>query len=231
MSLIRALSLGLPTSGLLAFGTFFYTTRHVEAVQLSPSDPIFHSIYHQKYNPNQNPTIHDLHIRTIPISEIDLVLLQDEESLIQRFTGGVWAGFGFKIQRILLTWFYKNETTSYHLWHPSEILKSKFNPGTTITDELVVLEKSKDSVLIRGGDKVSIDGLRPLDALMELSVRANPEEQSIQFGFKSLFFQGLDKTNKLPMPALVVWLHELYAKALLESGVRHVLRGSDSSKK
>lgn len=94
MPLIRVLSLGVPTGGLTAAGTFFYTTRHIEAVQLSPSDSIFHSKYHQNYNPNKNPTIHDLHIRTVPISRIDPALLRDEESLIQRFTGGVWAGFG-----------------------------------------------------------------------------------------------------------------------------------------
>ncbi|KAJ5317658.1 hypothetical protein PENANT_c004G00407 [Penicillium antarcticum] len=224
---IRALSLGVPTSGLFAVGTFFYTTRHIEAVELFPSDPILNSKYHQDYNPNKNPTVHDLHIRTIPISQIDPALLQDEARLTQRFTGGVWAGFAFKIQRTLLTWFCKYGTTSHQLWSPSEMLNSKFDPGTVITDEFVVLEKLKDSVLIRGGDKVSNNGLRPLDALMELSVRAKPEEDSIQFGFKSLFFQGLGKSDKLPMPAPVIWLHEQYAKALLESGVRHVLQGSD----
>jgi hypothetical protein len=136
---------------------------------------------------------------------------------------------GFKIQRTLLTWFCKNETTSNQLWSPPEILKSNFNPGTIITEEFVVLEKSNDSILIRGGDKASNRGLRALDALMELSVHAKPEENSIQFGFKSLFFQGLGKNDKLPMPAPVIWLHEQYAKALLESGVRHVLRESGSS--
>ena len=63
-----------------------------------------------------------------------------------------------------------------------------------------------------------------MDALIELSVKMKTEEDYVQFGFKSLFFQGLGKSDNLPMPGFVVWLHEQYAKALLESGVRHVLR-------
>ena len=62
-----------------------------------------------------------------------------------------------------------------------------------------------------------------MDGLIELSVRLEPEGH-VEFGFKSLFFQGLGKSDRLPMPGFVVWLHEQYAKALLESGVRHVLR-------
>jgi hypothetical protein len=106
MPLIRALFLGVPAGGLIAAGTFFYTTRHIEAVQLSPSDSIFNSKYHQNYNPNKNPTIHDLHIRTVPISQIDPALLRDEESLIQRFTGGIWAGFGKLGRAFNNTWTY-----------------------------------------------------------------------------------------------------------------------------
>lgn len=68
------------------------------------------------------------------------------------------------------------------------MLKSKFDPGTVITGEPVVLEQSNDSILIRGGDKVSNQHLRALDALMGLSVQVTPKELSIQFGFKSLFF-------------------------------------------
>jgi hypothetical protein len=63
-----------------------------------------------------------------------------------------------------------------------------------------------------------------MDALIELSVQVEPEENYVQFGFKSLFFQGLGTSERLPMPAFVVWLHDQYAKALLESGVRYVLK-------
>lgn len=94
MPILKAVSLGIPAGGLLAAGVFFYT-RQIEAVPLSPSDRIFTSKYYQKFNPNHNPTVHDLHIRKVPISQIDpSLLLPDQESLIERFTGGVWAGTG-----------------------------------------------------------------------------------------------------------------------------------------
>lgn len=93
-----------------------------------------------------------------------------------------------------------------------------------IVDHFNVLEKSERSILIRGGDMVSNQGLRPLDALMEVSVAVKPESDVVEFAFKTLFFQGLGKAEGSLMPGPVVWLHEQYAKAMLESGVRYVLK-------
>ncbi|CAG8388967.1 unnamed protein product [Penicillium salamii] len=206
-----------PAGGLLAAGSFFYTTRQIEAIELSPEDPIFKSKSHQEYNPNNNPTVHDLHIRRVPISQIDPTLLQNPDQLIERFSGGVWAGSAFALQRSLGT-----SRQPPQLWEPADLLKSKYQPGTIITDEFLVLKKSKDAILIRGGDKVSKAELRPMDGLIELRVQV--KDELVEFGFKSLFFQGLGRSDRLPMPGFVVWLHEQYAKALLESGVRHVFR-------
>ncbi|KAJ5794630.1 hypothetical protein N7457_001229 [Penicillium paradoxum] len=218
--------LAIPASGLLATGSFFYYTRHVEAVHLSPSDSIFQSKYHQRFNPNNNPTVHDLHVRVVPISQIDPALLERQDALIERYSAGVWAGAGFAIQR-MLAHLGKQESASHQLWTRSELLESKYNPGTVITDEFIVLDKAKHSILIRGGDKVSKTGPRPLDGLIELSVQLKPEDDCVQFRFKSLFFQGDVRTDKMPMPAPVIWLHEQYAKALLESGVRHVIQSEN----
>lgn len=95
MPLLRNLLLkSIPAGGVLATTSFFYVTRHIEFVPLSPSDSIFHSTYLKQYNPSENPTIHDLHIRRIPISQIDPALLQDKQKLLERYCGGVWAGLG-----------------------------------------------------------------------------------------------------------------------------------------
>ena len=93
-----------------------------------------------------------------------------------------------------------------------------------IVDHFNVLEKTGSSILIRGGDVVSNQGLRPLDALMEVSVQVKPDKEVVEFGFKTLFFQGLGKAEGSLMPAPAVWLHEQYARAMLESGVRYVLK-------
>lgn len=102
--------------------------------------------------------------------------------------------------------------------------RSDYQVGTVVTDEFEVLHKSDGAILMRGGDSVSNKGLRPLDALMEITAQVNSEDATVEFGFKSLFFQGIGKSDKVLMPGPVVWLHELYAKALLEFGVRSVLK-------
>lgn len=87
-----------------------------------------------------------------------------------------------------------------------------------------MLERLDGSILIRGGDKTSHRGLRPLDGLIELTARIDRENNVAEFGFKSLFFQGTEATRNFPMPGPIVWLHEQYAKALLASGVQYVLK-------
>lgn len=115
-------------------------------------------------------------------------------------------------------------TTDDHLWSKPDLLASPYNPGTTITGEFLVLHKSPDAILVRGGDKVINQGLRPLDAFIELTANVKPDDEVVEFGFKSVFFQGIGRAKGLPMPGFIVWLHEVYAKALLGSGVRYVLR-------
>ncbi|OJJ45976.1 hypothetical protein ASPZODRAFT_67376 [Penicilliopsis zonata CBS 506.65] len=228
MPLLRSLVLrGLPLSVVLATGTFFYTIRHTEKVPLTSGIDTFTSQYYTQYNPNNNPAIYDLHIRRIPISQVDPTLLQHNERLLERYCGGVWAGLGFAFQRNLLTWLSKNQVTSKHqLWSPKELRESEYNTGTVITDEFIVLDKTQSSILIRGGDKVTKTELRPLDGLIELSAVVKPEEDVVELRFKSIFFQGEGKTSKMPMPTPIVWLHEQYARAMLESGAYDVLKTS-----
>jgi hypothetical protein len=96
--------------------------------------------------------------------------------------------------------------------------------GTEIAGHLDVIERSNGVILIRGGEKAPNQGLRPMDAFIELTARVDQEHDVVEFAFKSIFFQGHGKSNKLPMPGPVIWLHEQYAKALLEFGVRFVLK-------
>ncbi|EYE96777.1 uncharacterized protein EURHEDRAFT_496721 [Aspergillus ruber CBS 135680] len=216
---------GLSASGgalAVTMGTYLYTTWDIQALPISnSSDPIFQNKHYRKYNPNDNPTVHDLHVMNVPFSQIEPSLLENRERLVERYCGGVWGGFGFTIQRNLLRCF---TTTENHLWSKSDLLASRYNPGTTITDEFLVLQKSPDAIIVRGGDKVTNQDLRPLDALIEMTINVKPDEEVVEFGFKSVFFQGIGRNKGLPMPRFVVWLHELYAKALLGSGVRYVLR-------
>ncbi|KAL3434328.1 hypothetical protein BDV09DRAFT_195985 [Aspergillus tetrazonus] len=250
------------TGGACTILSFFFFTRDIEFVPLESSDPIFLSEHFKRYNPYGNPTIHDLHIKRVPLSQIDPKLREDQDKLLERYCGGVWAGLGgcrtssssycnhsirqsdknmlsyaittgFAPQRILLALLYKETSRTdpaapgpAPLWSPSELLESEYKPGTDIAGHFGVIERSKQghSILIRGGDKISNRGLRPLDGFIELTASVDQQHSLVEFGFKTVFFQGLGPAagGKLPMPGPVVWLHEQYARALLASGVSHV---------
>jgi hypothetical protein len=82
-------------AGVAGTGLFFvYLTHGIEMVPMQASDPIFHSKFHAAYNPNGNPTIHDLHIIRVPLNRTKPGLLDDQEKLLERFCAGVWAGVG-----------------------------------------------------------------------------------------------------------------------------------------
>ncbi|KAJ5145772.1 uncharacterized protein N7515_000336 [Penicillium bovifimosum] len=221
----RMLPIMLPASGLVAAISFSYATRHVEAVPLLPSDPIIQSKFHKQFNTNNNPTVHDLFIRKVPVSDINPSLLNRPGALIERFSRGVWASPAFTVHRAILSArLTDDEHTPGQLWSRHELLRSKYYTGTVITNEFIVLSKSKNSILIRGGDNVSKTKERPIDGLIELSVQLKPEENSVEFGFKLCFFRADLKIDQPPWSPPMTWLHEQYARALLESGVRHVLR-------
>lgn len=80
--------------GAASLATFFWATREDRFVNLPLSDHIFHSTYHRKFNPLQNPTFHDLCVRKVPLSEIHPSLLEDKGKLVERFCAGVWGGRG-----------------------------------------------------------------------------------------------------------------------------------------
>ncbi|RAH84650.1 hypothetical protein BO86DRAFT_228186 [Aspergillus japonicus CBS 114.51] len=225
MYLRRKVLAGTTISGSIGLALGIYlTTADIHAIPLTSTDPIFTSKYYQSYNPNSNPTIHDLHIIRVPLNQIDPTLLEDQKRLLERYCGGIWAGAGFAPQRVLRKWLDKPNTNATQLWSSSELLRSDYKVGTDIVSEFEVIDRSSTSILIRGGDKTCNRGLRPLDALIEVAARVDKENHVAEFGFKSLFFQGAGRTDRLPMPGAVVWLHELYAKILLKSGVQYVLK-------
>lgn len=97
----RVLGGTFATAGVCTGASFFYLTHGIQFVPLVATDPIFQSKYHKKFNPNGNPTIHDLHVKRVPLSSIDPTLLRDQKKLLERYCGGVWAGGGKRIFLLL----------------------------------------------------------------------------------------------------------------------------------
>lgn len=94
MGFIRKIFKLTTIGGTATVGTFFWATRNDVYVPLSPSDPIFHSSHLKKLNPSNNPTINDLYVRKVPLSELNPSLLEKKGKLTEAFCAGIWSRSG-----------------------------------------------------------------------------------------------------------------------------------------
>jgi hypothetical protein len=208
--------------GATAAGGWEYWTRNSKFVPLSPNDPIYSSSAYNYQNPNKNPATQDLCERRVPLSKIKPQLLEKEKEgkLIEAFCAGVWSGWGYAYQRQYLEKKYRNaETTGHQLWDKKELAEAKYEVGTQITDHFEVVEKDASKIVVRCGDSPLKREVRPSDGLFEMSVRVDREKGEAVFGLRSIFFQGLGKAEKKPMPEHIEFLHRLYTKLWMETAV------------
>ncbi|KAJ5223974.1 hypothetical protein N7468_008516 [Penicillium chermesinum] len=193
-------------------GLFFGSTRNDEFVPMAATDPIFQSPFYKKFNPNNNPTTHDLCVRRIPLDKIRPELLEKKGKLAT------------SPQRAFLERKYRAETPD-QLWDRKDLLKNEYNVGTLITDHFEVLEKTDDLITIRCGDTPRHRDVRPADGLFQIGAVVKPEQGIAEFTLKSCFFQGEGKADAVPMGPWMDWAHKQYTKLWLESGVlKNVVR-------
>ncbi|KAL3479376.1 hypothetical protein BJX99DRAFT_78140 [Aspergillus californicus] len=210
-------------TGLASVGAFFVYTRNDHFEPMTATDPIFnHPLYH-RFNPEKNPSTHDLCIRRVPLSDINPSLLEKKGKLVEAFCAGVWSGWGYAFQRAYLSRKYESPETSSHLWSKEQLSNSTYDVGTLITDHFEVVDKTSESIIVRCGDSPSRQGVRASDGLFEISAVVKPEGVA-EFGLKSCLYQGLGKAESQPMPPHVVWLHQQYAKLWAETALRKVRR-------
>lgn len=94
MGLIKR-ALKISAAGTVAsIGVFWGATRNDVFEPMQTSDPIFQSPFFKKFNPEQNPTLHDLCVRRIPLDKIKPELLENKAKLTEAFCAGVWGGMG-----------------------------------------------------------------------------------------------------------------------------------------
>ncbi|KAF7297224.1 hypothetical protein MIND_00955500 [Mycena indigotica] len=208
-------------AGAASFGTFLAYTRHAEFVPFSvQDDPIVASTAYKKFNAFGNDGAHDLCVRRVPLGEIREEYLQGDGKLVEKFCGGIWAEFGYDIQRKYLERKYRGPATATDLWDPPELKGSTYPVGTRVTDHFEVLEHTASSITLRAGDSPRIAGPRDSDGLIELGAKVRQDEGVVEFTFKSVFYKG-DGPGQ-PMPDLIQWLHRLYTKLLVESALKNV---------
>lgn len=129
---------------------------------------------------------------------------------------------GYAYQRSYLERRYRNETSTKHqLWDQKELATSTYPIGTQITDHFEVVEHTPEHITVRCGDSPLKEGRRSSDGLFEMSARINREEGVVDFGLKSVFYNGLEKFDVGPMPAHIEFLHRQYTKLWMETAVRN----------
>ena len=108
-------TLKLTTIGATAtLGSFFYATRNCSFVPVDPAtDPIFSWKPFRKLNPSRNPTVHDLCVRRVPLSEINPALLEKKGRLVEAFCAGVWSGWGMCRYNIYIYIYIRTLTPGY----------------------------------------------------------------------------------------------------------------------
>lgn len=216
-------------TGWLTLGTaagYVAWTRKSKIVDVPPTDYLFNHTLYARYNPSNSPVTQDCCVRRVPMSQIraDLLEGRDDGRLVEAFCAGVWSGLGYAYQRRYLEKKYRSRPyTASHLWDREELRASKYDVGTKITDHFEVVGKTATSIIVRAGDSPNVTDVRESDGLFEMLAEVNEQEQVVEFGLKSIFYNGLaqpDATGKStpPMPGWIQWLHQQYDKVLMVSG-------------
>ncbi|KAJ5369689.1 uncharacterized protein N7496_005781 [Penicillium cataractarum] len=200
-------------------GVFFGATRNDVFEPMDVNDPIFSSPFFQKFNPERNPTLHDLCVRRIPLDKLNPSLLEKKGKLVEAFCAGVWGGMGYIPQRAYLANKYQGPETASHLWERKDLLASTYEVGTIITDHFEVVEKTDEKIVVRCGASPREQGVRPSDGLFEIGAVVNQDKGEAEFTLKSCFYQGLGKAEAAPMGPVMVWLHQQYAKLWMETAI------------
>lgn len=119
---------------------------------------------------------------------------------------------GYRYQRRYLEKKYRGPTTSHQLWDVSSLATSKYPVGTQITDHFEVVHHDPEHIVVRCGDSPLKTGVRSSDGLFEMSAKVHKEAGNVEFGLKSVFFQGEGKSDKPPMDGIMEWAHKQYTK-------------------
>ncbi|KAK5111055.1 hypothetical protein LTR62_005430 [Meristemomyces frigidus] len=213
---------------------WYMLTRHSRVLPIPPADYIFNHTLYARYNPNNAPVTQDICVRQVPLSKIRAELLnlssedgkpsEDEGRLVTAFCQGVWGGLGYAYQRRFLEKKYRGPETASMLWTRDELKASQYPVGTQITDHFEVVARTPNSIIVRCGDSPRKLEVRDSDGLFEMTAEVKEAEQVVEFGLKSVFYNGLaDKATEGqqgPMSPWIQWLHGQYDKLLMETALR-----------
>ncbi|OAL29790.1 hypothetical protein AYO20_09082 [Fonsecaea nubica] len=232
-SSIFKLARGTTAVGATSIGCFYLFTRKCQWHEINDaSDSIMTSRFFDKYNPWHNPTLIDVCVRRVRLSDLPPELVGDMRQggtkLIERFCGSVWGGFGFTPQRLLWAKLFRGlPGRSTQLWESADLLASDYEIGTIVTDHLEVIAKGPTSILFRAGKSQGTAGesLRDHDSLLEVAIDPDFDAGVADLSIKTAMYQGASKaaTTEKPMEK-VQRLHMWYTEMLMESALYYLRR-------
>ncbi|TDZ13970.1 hypothetical protein C8035_v002926 [Colletotrichum spinosum] len=191
------------------------------------TDPISQHPFFKKANPKNNSSFHDCCYRTVSFDRIRPDLLEDALSggskLVETYSAGVWGRYAFVAQRKIMEIVRKSESNAGDIWDEEELLRTTYPAGTIIADDFIVLDKSTNCIIFRGGEspRVAPGGPRDMDTYITLTTELDRDARVAKFKLKSIVLNGLSDGKGLPLGGPEVFLHQQYAKLLVTAGVDH----------
>ncbi|KAI1080360.1 hypothetical protein F5B20DRAFT_540321 [Whalleya microplaca] len=205
-------------------GVAYLTAATNVTTPLSEDDEIWRTTNYTRLNQFQNPSVQDRCWKRLPLSKVRPELRNDEEAIATEFFRGLWAGYAFAPQRSIATLVAKGPKTNTQLFSKEELGASTYEPGTQFSDHFEVLERTRNAVMFRAGGSPLEPGPRVVDGILIASAEIDKEADTVEVSLKSLFFnsaQPVDKGKKA-MPGPIEWLHQVYARAMVDDGARHL---------
>ncbi|KAF5495083.1 hypothetical protein CGCS363_v009240 [Colletotrichum siamense] len=213
------------TAVVVPTGFHLWTRQCCLDESFSPAtDSLFQHPFLKKVNPDNNGGFHDCFVREVAFENVRPGLLEDAlgggSKLVETYAAGVWGRYAFTVQRKLMERARKNESNAGDIWDKEGLLKSTYPVGTILADDFIVIDKSPNTIMFRGGVSPREQGPREMDTFITLVTELDPQKRVVRFKIKSMMIDRVSN-GKGALMGVVVALHQQYAKLLLTAGVDH----------
>ncbi|KAH0421305.1 hypothetical protein CcaCcLH18_13497 [Colletotrichum camelliae] len=149
------------------------------------TDSLFQHPFLKKVNPDNNGGFHDCFVREVAFENVRPGLLEDAlgggSKLVERYAAGVWGRYAFTVQRKLMEKARRNESNAGDLWETDGLLKSTYPIGTILADDFIVIDKSPNTLMFRGGVSPREEGPREMDTFITLVTELDPQKRVVRF--------------------------------------------------
>ena len=209
---------GLPTLALSA--EYFYT---IKCVEVDHTDTLIKRCPLVARRVAENKAKFDRFERVVPIASLNVAGADvDEQSLARRFAKQMWLSAAYAPQRVIFEKIFKDHQEPGANLTTEELEKGKIKLGYDVSQHLYVSDISGSYIQFEPKVPAGVDFEGPGGTV---SVDVMRRGENIVFAIESSSI-GIPTTGPMsPGDRLQFELHKIYARLLLENGVRRVLHG------